>query len=96
MQKCQRVSGLVIFNNDNIGLRLVLPDELQSLAGYICIDLIRFNRQIEQVDVNNAIVKITLSIGIKDLGVFIVVLNRKPKINPDTVVSKLLSLSIAL
>ena len=54
------------------------------------------NKQIEQVDVNKAIVKIMLSIGVKDLGVFIVVLNKKPKMNPDTVVSKVLSLSIAL
>ena len=54
------------------------------------------NRQIEQVDVNKAIVKIMLSIGVKDLGVFIVVLNKKPKMNPDTVVSKVLSLIIAL
>jgi hypothetical protein len=90
------VSESVIFNNNNIGLRLVLPDELQSLADYICIDLIRFNRQIEQVEVNRANVKIILSIGVKDLGVFIVVLNKKPKMNPDTVVSKVLSLSIAL
>ncbi|HEY7572404.1 MAG TPA: hypothetical protein VH796_13640 [Nitrososphaeraceae archaeon] len=96
MQKCHMVSESVIFNNNNIGLRLVLPDELQSLADYICIDLIRFNRQIEQVEVNRANVKIILSIGVKDLGVFIVVLNKKPKMNPDTVVSKVLSLSIAL
>ena len=52
--------------------------------------------QIEQVDVNNANIKMILSKGVKFLGVFIVALKIKPKMKPETVVSKVLSLSIAL
>jgi hypothetical protein len=44
------------------------------------------NRQTEHPDVNKVTVTITPSMGVNPLGVFIIVLNRKPKIKPDTVV----------